>query len=260
MPEHDELGTSDHRLFDRVVGPYARTRPDYAAEAVDWLAERTGATAASRVLDLGAGTGKLTAMLVARGLEVVAVEPLPGMRARLAHELPPVDVRDGSAEQIPLADASLDVVCVAQAFHWFDPVPALAEIARVLAPGGCLALVWNLWDLGDPAQAALDRIVSPLGTGEIRHITTGNHPYGRWPGALDADARFGPPERARFPHAAELGSDQIAERVASMSQVQSATADARDDAIARARALVEAMPGERATFRYETEIDIRRRR
>jgi SAM-dependent methyltransferase len=260
MAERDRDGASDHTLFDRVAGPYARTRPDYPGEALAWLAGHTGLARGSRVLDLGAGTGKLTALLAAAGYDVVAVEPLPKMREQLERSLPELRVLEGSAEEIPLPDGSVDAVCVAQAFHWFDPVAALAEIARVLVRGGWLALVWNLWDLDDPAQAGLDRIVGPLGTGPIRHITTANHPYGRWPAALAADARFDAPERARFPHAAELDSDQIAERVASMSQVQSAGADERAAAIARARALVEATPGARARFRYLTEVDLRRRR
>jgi hypothetical protein len=121
-------------------------------------------------------------------------------------------------------------------------------------------LVWNLWDVEDPAQAALDRIVTPLETGRIRHLTTANHPYGAWPEALAADQRFGPGQRARFAHTVELAADEVADRVASMSQVQSAPPADRDGAIAQARSLVRGMPGQRGTFRYTTEIEIHRRR
>ena len=254
------MADSGHELFDRVVGQYARTRPGYPEESIDWLAARAVLTSASRVLDLGAGTGKLTASLVSRGYEVVAVEPLPGMRAQLEHDMPDVRVVAGSAEQVPLPDASLDAVFVAQAFHWFEPHAALSEIARVLLPDGSFVLVWNLWDVEDPAQAALDRIVSPLETGRIRHLTTANHPYGAWPEVLATDERFAPAQRARFAHAVELAADEVAERVASMSQVQSAPPADRDGAIAEARSLVREMPGQRATFRYATEVEIRRRR
>jgi SAM-dependent methyltransferase len=247
----------DRELFDRVVGPYARTRPGYPEESLDWLAATAGLAPGSRVLDLGAGTGKLTASLADRGYVVVAVEPLPGMRAQLELDLPAVAALAGSAEQIPLADGSVDAVSVAQAFHWFEPRAALSEIARVLVPGGSFALVWNLWDVDDPPQAALDRIVSPLETGRIRHLTTANHPYGRWPAVLAVDVRFGDPRQARFSHTVELGADEVAERVASMSQVQSAPPAERDAAIARARELVAGMTAARATFRYTTEIEIR---
>jgi SAM-dependent methyltransferase len=191
---------------------------------------------------------------------VTAVEPLPGMRARLAEDVPGARVLEGRAERIPLPDGSVDVVTVGQAFHWFEPEQALDEIARVLAPGGSLALLWNLWDLDDPAQAALEQIVAPLETGCIRHITTGNHPYGRWPGALEADARFVARAPARFAHEVLLDAPGAAARVASMSQVQSAPANERVAAIEAARELVAGMPGARAAFRFQTEIDIRHRR
>jgi SAM-dependent methyltransferase len=246
-------GDASHAIFDRVAGEYARTRPDYPAAALDRLVRATGLTDGSDVLDLAAGTGKLTAALVARGLRVVAVEPLPRMRAQLEHALPHVVALDGTAEQIPLEDASVDVVCVA---HWFEPHAAAAEVARVLRPGGWLALLWNLWDLGDPIQAELDRIVAPLATGRIRNLTTGNHPYGAWPAALAAGDGLTFAERARFPHAVELDATSTAERVASISQVQAAPEPERAAAIARARSLVAALPGGRSSFRYQTELEL----
>lgn len=259
MREGKPDGDADHRVFDRVVGQYARTRPGYPDEALDWLADATGLAPGSEVLDLGAGTGKLTASLVARGYLVSAVEPLPGMRAQLADDLPGVAVHPGSAEQMPLADSSVDAVCVGQAFHWFEPGAALGEVARILRPGGWLALIWNLWDLDDPSQAAFDRIVSPLATGRIRPLTTGNHPYGGWSEALARDPRFEHAATARFAHTVELDAQAAGERVASISQVQSAPPAERDAAVARARALVAGLPGGRGSFRYQTEVEIRRR-
>ena len=128
--------------FGAAADHYDRGRPSYPAEAVDWLVPTT----AHHVLDLGAGTGKLTRLLHDRGLDVLAVEPSPGMRARLAAALPDVRLLDGTAEAIPLPDASVDAVLVAQAWHWVDPARAVPEVARVLVPGGRLGLVWNIRD------------------------------------------------------------------------------------------------------------------
>ena len=128
--------------FGTAAAEYERGRPSYPDAAVAWLLPRQ----ARRVLDLGAGTGKLTRQLQQRGLEVVAVEPSAGMRAQLASVLPGVRLLDGTAEAIPLPDSSVDAVLVAQAWHWVDPDRALPEVARVLAPGGRLGLVWNVRD------------------------------------------------------------------------------------------------------------------
>jgi SAM-dependent methyltransferase len=122
---------------------YDEGRPDYPAEAVSYFAERLALTPGRRVLDLAAGTGKLTRHLVALGLAVIAVEPSESMRSEFSRHLPNVSVIDGVAERIPLADATVDAVLVAQSFHWFDAEIALAEIARVLRDGGGLGLVWN---------------------------------------------------------------------------------------------------------------------
>ncbi len=128
--------------FGAAAAEYERGRPPYPPEGVDWLLP----TDACRVLDLGAGTGKLTRQLCERGLDVIAVEPSPGMREQLAKGLPDVTVLDGTAEAIPLPDDSVDVVLVAQAWHWVDPARAVPETARVLAPGGRLGLIWNIRD------------------------------------------------------------------------------------------------------------------
>lgn len=151
---------SDYALsFGSVAETYERARPLYADEAVDWIAERLPF---GRVLDLAAGTGKLTQQLVARGVDVVAVEPDPGMRAVLRRVLPDVELHDGFAENIPLADASVDAISVGQAFHWFDGERALAEMRRVLRPGGGVALLWNRWDAEDPLLGAVDRLLADV--------------------------------------------------------------------------------------------------
>jgi SAM-dependent methyltransferase len=131
------------RSFNQVADAYRRARPSYPQAAVEWVLEHAPGR---RVVDLAAGTGKLTEVLVAAGSDVVAVEPLDRMRAELARVLPGVPVLEGSAEHLPRDDASADAVLVAQAFHWFDADRALDEIARVLVPRGALGLIWNLRD------------------------------------------------------------------------------------------------------------------
>ncbi|GAS89899.1 methyltransferase [Mycolicibacterium brisbanense] len=128
--------------FGSEAAAYERGRPSYPPEAIDWLLP----AGASDVLDLGAGTGKLTTRLVERGLNVIAVDPIPEMLELLTNSLPDTPALLGTAEEIPLADNSVDAVLVAQAWHWFDPERAAAEVSRVLRPGGRLGLVWNTRD------------------------------------------------------------------------------------------------------------------
>ena len=136
------MTTPRARSFGTVAADYARHRPEYADRAVGWALEPVAGRPDRLLLDLAAGTGKLTGALLARG-PVIAVEPDPPMLAELRVLLPDVDAREGSAEAIPLPDESVDAVLVGQAFHWFDPQRALPEIARVLRPGGVLAALWN---------------------------------------------------------------------------------------------------------------------
>jgi SAM-dependent methyltransferase len=128
--------------FGQEAAAYERGRPSYPPEAIDWLLP----PGAKDVLDLGAGTGKLTTRLVERGLGVVAVDPIPEMLELLSNSLPDTPALLGTAEEIPLPDDSVDAVLVAQAWHWFDPERAAKEVARVLRPGGRLGLVWNSRD------------------------------------------------------------------------------------------------------------------
>lgn len=139
----DSRSTPQRSLsFGAQAAAYERGRPSYPPEAIDWLLP----AGARDVLDLGAGTGKLTTRLVERGLNVVAVDPIPEMLELLSTALPDTPALLGTAEEIPLEDNSVDAVLVAQAWHWFDPQRAVAEVARVLRPGGRLGLVWNTRD------------------------------------------------------------------------------------------------------------------
>jgi len=138
----DERWQARAASFGAVAGAYERGRPPYPAAAVDWLIP----AGAAQVLDLGAGTGKLTRQLAGRGLDVTAVEPSEGMREQLRRAVPGVPVLEGTAERIPLPGGSVDAVLVAQAWHWVDPARAVPEVARVLRPGGQLGLLWNIRD------------------------------------------------------------------------------------------------------------------
>jgi SAM-dependent methyltransferase len=138
----DALQARRARSFGAAATDYADHRPDYPADGIRWgLAAATGSV--RTVLDLAAGTGKVTGGLLALGLSATAVEPDEEMLAELSARFGSVRALAGSAERIPLPDASFDAVVVGQAFHWFDREVALAEIARVLRPGGALAALWN---------------------------------------------------------------------------------------------------------------------
>ncbi|MEN0129239.1 MAG: class I SAM-dependent methyltransferase [Brevundimonas sp.] len=168
--------------FERGASQYAASRPTYPDEAVAWSVP----TGARDVLDLAAGTGKLTGSLVARGLEVVAVEPSDAMRAELVRSLPGVRAVAGTAEATGLPDASVDAVTVGQAWHWFDAPAASAEIARVLRPGGRVTVLWNVRDEDEPWVAAFTELVhrgDPLPTHFVEP---------------DLGPRFTTPEAGRF--------------------------------------------------------------
>ena len=188
--------------FGAVADDYERARPDYPEEAVAWLAGEPPRD----VVDLGAGTGKLTRQLVAAGHRVVAVDPSEQMLARLEAATLRVRALVGSAERIPLADASADAVTVAQAFHWFDHAVALPEIARVLRRGGTLGLVWNMRDEAVPWVAQLSRL---LGNERLTQFEI--------EAAIGGAELFGSVERASFRHAQRLDRELLLALVSSRS-------------------------------------------
>jgi SAM-dependent methyltransferase len=151
------------RSFETVAAAYERHRPDYPDEALRWAAQTLGLESGARVLDVGAGTGKLTRGLVALGFDVAAVEPGGPMLEQLRAAVPEAEAFEAPAEEIPLADASVGAAFAAQAFHWFDPARALPELHRVLRPEGGLALLWNWWDERDPLQRELGPVVGYAG-------------------------------------------------------------------------------------------------
>jgi SAM-dependent methyltransferase len=230
--------------FSLGAAAYERGRPGYPAEAVEWLAERLGLRAGRTVLDLAAGTGKLTRALVETGADVIAVEPVDEMRAELETAVPAARALAGTAEAIPLADGTVDAVTVAQAFHWFDRDAAFAEIHRVLRPGGSLAVVWNVRDLSDPLQAAIEELILPL----RRAVEADMHwdPVLRHPLFTDFEER-------RFRHAQPVDRQALLDRVGSTSFVAALPADERRALLDRVRALAADRP-EPIVIPYETEV------
>lgn len=156
-----EVHVAAQQGFTKEAQAYARGRPDYPAALSGWLEETLGLASGRTVADVGAGTGKFTRLLTATGAEVIAIEPVEAMRARISVDLPAVRALPGTAQAIPLPDASLDVLLCAQAFHWFANGEALDEFHRVLKPGGRLGLVWNVRDESVDWVAALTAIVTP---------------------------------------------------------------------------------------------------
>ena len=208
--ERERLGRSG---FESGSDIYERSRPDYSDEAVARLVATTGMGPGSRVLDLAAGTGKLTRRLHALGSTCVAVEPSPSMREVFRRAVPGVPVIGATAESIPLLAGAVDVVVVAQAFHWFDPDRALPEIARVLRPRGWLALIWNERDESDPVMAELVRI--------SKWDQCQPYPVGMDFSTVIDDCRlFGPVQRSKSTFVQSLDRAAFVEQVASRSYVQ----------------------------------------
>jgi SAM-dependent methyltransferase len=151
----DEAHQTRAASFGPAAAEYDRGRPTYPGDAVDWMIPAGTKT----VVDLGAGTGKFTQLLVARGLEVTAVDPSEGMLAQLRASVPGVATAEGTAETLPLPDDFADLVTAAQAWHWVDREHGFPEVARVLNPGGSLALVWNFRDNRDGWMSELAGII-----------------------------------------------------------------------------------------------------
>ncbi|HEY0719127.1 MAG TPA: class I SAM-dependent methyltransferase [Streptosporangiaceae bacterium] len=232
----DDLSKEAHaRSFGTAAATYERGRPPYPPEALDWLLP----PGARRVLDLGAGTGKLTRELVARGLDVVAVEPLEGMREQLSQVLPGTTVLDGSAELLPLPDGSVDAVLAAQAWHWVTPERAAPEVARVLVTGGTLGLVWNERDEGEPWVTELNQIVSEQGrklaADAMRVGNDHDHPRVGPP--------FGPLELHQVRWAHQTSVPEVVDMIASRSYVILLPADQRDRLLTSVRQLLLTHPG-----------------
>jgi SAM-dependent methyltransferase len=221
--------------FQAGADAYERARPGYPPAAVAWLVKRLRIHSGSCVVDLGAGTGKLTELLVSIGARLIAVEPVDAMRARLAALLPTVATVGASAEAIPLAPGSARAVVAAQAFHWFDAPRALAEIHRVLEPGGGLGLMWNARDTSVDWVREMAAVVDEYGDAIRRHES------GEWRGAFPAPG-FGPLEERSFPNVQPIAPEGVVDRVASTSFIARLPDGERTKVLERIRTLVGSHP------------------
>ena len=236
--------------FGDAAEAYERARPSYPADAVDWLSEQLGLAPGSTVVDLAAGTGKLTRLLVPTGATVIAVEPVDAMRDQLEVNVPGAQAVSGYAEEIPLADGVADAVTVAQAFHWFATDEALSEIARVLRPAGRLGLIWNRRKEDDPLQTAFTELVEPL------RGTEATHKGDSWREVLEPSPLFGPLEQRQFENEQQLDADGLAERAGSISFIASASPERRAAVVEEVRALA---GGGLVRFPYVTDVYVTER-
>nr|WP_221475731.1 class I SAM-dependent methyltransferase [Sphaerisporangium rubeum] len=239
----DRVTRDDRRILGSSFGAaavlYGEHRPDYARAAVRWTVE---SGPGPRVLDLGAGTGKLTATLVAVGADVVAVEPDAAMLAELRRVLPGVRAVSGGAEAIPLPDASVDVVLAGNAMHWFDMDAAGPEIARVLAPGGVLAGLWNVLDDQVDWVAGLARVSGSAVIGP-RDTPAGwrAEAAAMLPGICGA-GRFGSAEQAEFPHGQRRTAGSLVETFATRAGMLVMSGKEREATLGEVRAYLASRP------------------
>jgi SAM-dependent methyltransferase len=205
--------------FDDAAQEYERGRPGYPHEAIDALMRDLHLDPRSVVVDLAAGTGKLTRDLTPRFDEVIAIEPLAAMREQLARAAPAARALEGTAERIPLDDSSADAIFVAQAFHWFDGRRALNEIARVLRPGGGLALLWNTTPWERREGAWFSRLDDLLEGSRADLSAMRRHRSGKWREAFDGERGFGPLRSATFDNPQRVSHDEFLANLASRSYV-----------------------------------------
>ena|SRR6218665_744131 len=240
------------RGYTAEAQAYARGRPGYPAELLPWLESALGLEAGRVAVDLGAGTGKFTRLLARTGADLTAVEPVEPMRARLAADLPQVRALAGTAEALPLQAGEADAVVCAQAFHWFATEAALAEMHRVLKPGGRLGLVWNVRDESVDWVAAMTEIITPY-EGDAPRFYKGD-----WRRPFETGRWFDAPVLTRFVHA-HVGSVQevLIDRSLSVSFIAALPADEKARVEARLRALAAEHPALRGrttlSFPYVTE-------
>jgi SAM-dependent methyltransferase len=219
--------------FSGVAGAYERGRPEYTPAVVDAIVEELRIEPAARVLDLAAGTGKLSRALLASGLDVRAVEPQPELREILVAAIGSERVRDGLAETIPLPDESVAAVTVADAFHWFDQRAALAEIARVLRPGGGLAVLTVVPDWSGASWAA-----------EVGALVAGlrpAHPHfdgPPWQDAVRAAGGWTKPRELRMTVSQPAEHERFVDYLSSLSWIASLPEDRREGLIEQVAAIV----------------------
>jgi SAM-dependent methyltransferase len=250
-PERPAVHPSAAVGFERAADAYDRGRPDFPPIAIASLVAELDLRPGRTLLELGAGTGKLTKMLMPSGAGIVAVEPVAAMRERLVESAPGVEVIDAVAEGLPLADASIDAAVAAQAFHWFDGPRALEELARVLVSGARLALVWNVRDERTSWVRAITELIEP------HRGDAPSHRSMRWMDPFDETDAFERPERTSFAYEHHTTRDQMVDRVLSISFIAVLDQQTRADIAKRAHELA---PGDDVVFPYRTDVWLTARR
>lgn len=238
--------------FETDTQAYDRGRPDYPQKVIDFLSLTFPILPNSTTLELGVGTGKFTKLLLEAGVKVVAMEPLPEMRKKFATNFPSIDVIDGTAEQIPLPDSSVDHVLVAQAFHWFDAPKAMREIHRVLKPHGNLGLVWNVQDRNHDWVEKLGQIVDVHEKGIPQFRSS------PWKQAFSRINIFSPLQEVQFNHTHPSTPEMVIDRVASISFIAKLPEVERKVVLKQVRNLLESHPEIRTKslieFPYQTHV------
>ena len=231
-PLHDYVSKG----FGTTTELYERIRPEYPALAIDILVRELGIGPGKVIVDVGAGTGKLTRALVQTGATLIAVEPLAEMRERLAESVPRAVPFAGTAEHMALRDSSAHAIVAAQAFHWFDGDKALAEFHRVLAPDGRLGLIWNVRDRRAPWVAAFDALVDAVDPDRPDHRT------GKWRAALERTTLFGPLAQRDVEYAQTLTPAEIVDRAGTVSSISALPLAERERVLDRFRELAASHP------------------
>jgi len=238
--------------FQTASEAYERGRPEYPTEALHTFVRSLGLSAGCTVVELGAGTGKFTKLLLSTQVKLIAVEPVEGMRRKFSEILPGVEVLGGTAEAIPLPAASVDVVIAAQAFHWFEGYAALREIHRVLKPGGRVGLVWNVRD------ETVDWVRKLTDILDVHAGETPRYRTGAWRKAFDETGLFTPLQLASFGYEHVGPPEMIVDRVRSTSFIAALPEFDREQVAIQVRNLLRTNPltqgKEIISFPYRTDV------
>lgn len=231
---------------------YEKGRPSYPAEAVDYLARELSLNRTSMMVELGAGTGKFTKLLVPMGAKLIAIEPVEGMRCKFKEIFPQIELHEGTAEAIPLPDESADAVIAAQAFHWFSGESTLKEIHRVLKPGGLIGLIWNVRDESKDWVAQLTKIIYAYDSEAPTYNSM------KWRKAFDHTSLFTSLKYTSFAHQHEGTPDTVVARVASISFIAVLPEKKKTEVLSRVAQLIQTHPEikglKQISFPYRTDI------